>query len=138
MGTCCSQTCCLPRRTGVEQVPIIPSEATSAWFSAALALPDGTQVVSAKVQPLLGTNVAGKVLEDGGGISGSHLVRIRLEYKGPCPGPESIVYKVGETQHIFTVIKASSLLPSVCKHGAYESIPVHPEAWLQCCFMSLG
>jgi hypothetical protein len=71
---------------------------TAAWLTSALrstgVIAPGTRVRTCTQHPIVTVSVTGEAREDGGGLSGPQLVRLRLAYEGGA-GPAQLVAKFG-------------------------------------------
>jgi len=66
------------------------------------AIAPGTRVSACEQHPVVAFSVAGEARDDGGGLSGPQLVRLKLAYDGGA-GPAQIVVKFGnwgDKQHM--------------------------------------
>ncbi len=89
--------------------PPVPSnlaEITPAWLTKALrstgTIATDTRVVACETQPVVALTLAGEIREDGGGLSGPRIIRLRLTYDRGN-GPPQMVAKFGnwlDKQHM--------------------------------------
>jgi hypothetical protein len=79
-------------------VPLNRDDFTVEWLTAALqstgTIDAGTRVTACQQQSLVAFTLSGEAREDGGGLSGPQIVRLRLAYAGGS-GPLQMVLKFG-------------------------------------------
>jgi Ecdysteroid kinase-like family len=75
---------------------ITPAWLTSALRSSGVITPD-TRVIACPQHPVVAVTVSGDTREDGGGLSGPQIVRLRLTYAGGT-GPAQLIAKFGNWQ----------------------------------------
>lgn len=82
-------------------VPFHRHDITAVWLTSALrstgVISPASRVIACEQQPVVACTLSGDAREDGGGISGAQIVRLRLTYEGGT-GPEQIVVKFGNWQ----------------------------------------
>lgn len=82
-------------------VPCHREAMTAAWLTHALrstgVIGPQTRVIACTQHPVVAATVSGDTREDGGGISGSQIVRLRLTYDGGT-GPAQLIAKFGNWQ----------------------------------------
>ena len=93
-------------QTVAPPVPMHRHDLTAAWLTSALrstgVIAPGTRVRTCAQHPIVTVSVTGEAREDGGGLSGPQLVRLRLAYEGGA-GPAQMVAKFGnwgDKQHM--------------------------------------
>ena len=97
MGCCCSHV--KPTHELGPEVPTLTSvkQISVSWLRKALAHhPWGADITSFEMQPVTASNMDGKAVEDGGGLSGSSIVRLLLSYSShndDSSRPEAVIYK---------------------------------------------
>jgi hypothetical protein len=103
-------------RTVAPLVPGHPHEITTAWLTSALrstgVIAPETRVRTCVHHPIVALSVTGEPRDDGGGLSGSQLVRLQLAYEGGA-GPAQMVAKCGnwgDKQHMLAWPLKSRLL----------------------------
>jgi hypothetical protein len=80
---------------------ITPAWLTSALRSTGVIAPE-TRVITCAQHPVVAVSASGEARDDGGGLSGPHIVRLQLAYEGGT-GPAQMVVKFGnwgDKQHI--------------------------------------
>jgi len=86
-------------QTVAPPVPMHGHDITAAWLTSALrstgVIAPGTRVRTCAQHPIVTRSVTGEAREDGGGLSGPQLVRLKLAYEGGA-GPTQMVAKCGD------------------------------------------
>ena len=81
-----------------SQVPVSCDAITAEWLTYALrstgAIAAESWVTACEQQPIVAFTLSGEAREDGGGLSGPQIVRLKLAYEGGT-GPEQMVVKFG-------------------------------------------
>lgn len=81
-----------------SQVPVSCDAITAEWLTYALrstgAIAAESWVTACEQQPVVAFTLSGEAREDGGGLSGPQIVRLKLAYEGGT-GPEQMVVKFG-------------------------------------------
>lgn len=81
-----------------SQVPVSRDAITAEWLTHALrstgAIAAESWVTACEQQPVVAFTLSGEAREDGGGLSGPQIVRLKLAYEGGT-GPEQMVVKFG-------------------------------------------
>jgi hypothetical protein len=81
-----------------SQVPVSRDAITAKWLTHALrstgAIAAESRVTACEQQPVVAFTLSGEAREDGGGLSGPQIVRLKLAYAGGA-GPEQMVVKFG-------------------------------------------
>jgi Ecdysteroid kinase-like family len=92
-----------PRRAVMVQTvaPLVPEHRnwiTAAWLTSALrstgVIAPGTRVIACAQHPIVACSASGEARDDGGGLSGPQIVRLKLAYDGGV-GPAQMVVKFG-------------------------------------------
>lgn len=81
-----------------SQVPVSRDAITAEWLTHALrstgTIAAESRVTACEQQPIVAFTLSGETRQDGGGLSGPQIVRLKLAYEGGT-GPEQMVVKFG-------------------------------------------
>lgn len=133
MGACSSRI----KAGRPQKAPVIGthSEITLLWLKQALGgNPWSESLTSFEIKPLTAQNMDGQQVEDGGGLSGSTILRILLKYSPPDAGPASVVFKYTNGSTVDALpwpVRFANLLKDMDLFQAYYCEGVFFQEWAQ-------